>query len=194
LKRSGRQRPRGPEDLELEGYITIESRLIARDLKEIGEEHAEAHHLEYRGPGLPTLGLWVRSKLEAWRAREERVTGMERREAVVRHALNSMIRRIGPRAWERFGDVFAFDLAILFGQLPASTRIINGTAPCVGVVCTRCCKEILGKRVARKAAAEGIWTDCACGGPLARIYEADIDRSDVIRALFPWSGQRGEPS
>ena len=34
------------------------------------------------------------------------MTAMERREAVARHALDSMIRRIGPRAWQRFGDAF----------------------------------------------------------------------------------------
>ena len=118
---------------------------------------------------------------------------MRRREAVTEHELMRMVRSLGPRAWERFGDVFAFDLDILMSRLPPSTHIVNGSAPCLGTICLRCCKEAFGKRIAKRVTEKGVWDPCdECGGELARVYEARFTKSDLIRILFPWSGARAE--
>lgn len=119
-------------------------------------------------------------------------SAMRRREEVADYELKAMIHRSSPLAWERFGDAFAFDVALLLAKLPGHV-LFNPDAECVGTICIDCCDEDLRKRTATRARESGVsWPCRKCGSEygLAKVYEAAVTRSDVLRALFPWSGNR----
>ncbi len=119
-------------------------------------------------------------------------SAMQRREEVAEYELASMVRRSSPLAWERLGDVFGFDVALLLAKLPGHV-LFNADAACVGTICLKCCDEDLRKATARRARDKGIsWPCRRCGSQygLTKVYQTVVTRSDVVRVLFPWSGSR----
>jgi len=73
--------------------------------------------------------------------------------------------------------------------LPPSERT---QAKCIGTICTVCCDEQYNRQVAEKVSSNGIWDPCSkCGyDALARAYEVRYEDNDLIRAMFPWTGNK----
>ncbi len=128
-------------------------------------------------------------------------TVLENRERAARLGLEGWIRSLHRDAWERFGDLFAFDLNALMAKLPGSIVLRpeqpeGDRARCIGVACEWCDYEEYNGRTATRA-KKGIDYPCPkCGAEygLFRVYSGVLRENEVIRILFPWSGARSASS
>ncbi len=150
-------------------------------------------------PSNPEVGRHARVCSECGGPRHGTI--LERRERATRIGLERWIRSLHPLAWERFGDLFAFDVDALMARLPGRIVLLHGepqeTRPrCVGTICRYCGAEDYNPKAATRA-KKGIDYPCdKCGAEygLARVYRGNLYANEVIRILFPWSGAGSPPS